>query len=145
MVVNLFLTHLLLEVASPITFSPSPFYCQLSLKSKGLHWWRRSKSYKLYMELHYNPSNLIAKVLMSRNRMFVLIFKIILQNISRCATMMHLGFGIFDLGISTLEDWSFSPRRKWWKYYRALVISIKCAKDVYLENNSRKAFQRSLA
>ena len=52
MVVSLFLTHLLLEVASPITFPPSPFRCHYSSKSKGLHWWRRSKAYKLYLELH---------------------------------------------------------------------------------------------
>jgi len=50
-VVSLFLTHLLLEVASPITFPPSPFFCHWSSRSKGLHWWRRSKAYKLHMEL----------------------------------------------------------------------------------------------
>jgi len=53
MVVSLFLTHLLLEVPSPITFPPSPFRCHWSSRSKGLHWWRRSKAYKLYMELHH--------------------------------------------------------------------------------------------
>ena len=52
MVVNLFLTHLLLEVVSPITFPPSPFFCHWSSRSKGLHRWIRSKAYKLYMELH---------------------------------------------------------------------------------------------
>ena len=52
MVVSLFLTHLLLEVASLITFPPSPFRCHWSSRSKRLHWWRRSKAYKLYMELH---------------------------------------------------------------------------------------------
>ena len=36
MVVWLFLTHLLLDVASPITFSPSPFRCHWSSRSKGL-------------------------------------------------------------------------------------------------------------
>jgi len=53
MVVSLFLTHLLLEVVSPIIFLPSPFRCHWSLRSKGLHWWRRSKAYKLHMELHH--------------------------------------------------------------------------------------------
>jgi len=53
MVVSLFLTHLLLEVASPIIFLPSPFCCHSSSRSKGLHWWRRSKAYKLHMELHH--------------------------------------------------------------------------------------------
>ena len=53
MVVSLFLTHLLLEVASPIIFLPSPFRCNWSSRSKGLHWWRRSKAYKLHMELHH--------------------------------------------------------------------------------------------
>ena len=52
LVVSLFLTHLLLEVSSPITFPSSPFHCHWSSRSKGLHWWRRSKAYKLYMELH---------------------------------------------------------------------------------------------
>ena len=32
---------------------PSPFCCNQTLRSKGIHWWRRSKSYKLHMELHY--------------------------------------------------------------------------------------------
>ena len=50
MMVNLFLTHLLLEVASPIIFSP-PFCCHWSLRNKWLHWWR-SKAYKFHMELH---------------------------------------------------------------------------------------------
>ena len=53
MVVSLFLTHLLLEVASPIIFLPSLFRCHWSSRSKGLHWWRRSKAYKLHMELHH--------------------------------------------------------------------------------------------
>ena len=53
MVVSLFLTHLLLEVASPITFPPSPFRCHWSSRSKGIHWRRRSKAYKLHMELHH--------------------------------------------------------------------------------------------
>ena len=52
MVVSLFLTHLLLEVASPI-FLPYPFRCNWSSRSKGLHWWRRSKAYKLHVELHH--------------------------------------------------------------------------------------------
>jgi len=53
MMVSLFLTHLILEVTSPITFPPSPFHCHWSSRSKWLHWWRRSKAYKLYMELHH--------------------------------------------------------------------------------------------
>jgi len=55
MMVSLFLTHLLLEVASPITFPPSSFCCNWSSRSKWLYWWRRSKAYKLYMDLHYFP------------------------------------------------------------------------------------------
>ena len=51
--VNLFLTHLLLEVKSPITFPTSLFHCHWSSRSKGLHWWRRFKAYKLYKELHH--------------------------------------------------------------------------------------------
>ena len=31
--------------------SPSPFYCNQTSRSKRLHRWRRSKAYKLYMEL----------------------------------------------------------------------------------------------
>jgi len=57
MVVRLFLTHLLLEVTSPIFFLPSPFRFHWSLRSKGLHWWRRSKAYKLHMELHHIGSH----------------------------------------------------------------------------------------
>jgi len=53
MVVSLCLTHLLLEVASPIIFLPSPFCCHSYSRSKGLHWWRRSKAYKLHTELHH--------------------------------------------------------------------------------------------
>jgi len=53
MVVSLFLAHLFLEVTSPITFPPSPFRCHWSLRSKRLHWWRRSKAYKLCMELYH--------------------------------------------------------------------------------------------
>ena len=65
MVVNLFLTHLLLDVASPITFPPSPFCCHWSSRSKGLHWWRRSKAYKFYMELHYLIRNISLKLFYS--------------------------------------------------------------------------------
>ena len=53
MVVSMFLTHLLLEVVSPITFPPSPFRYHWSSRNKGLHWWRRSKVYKLYMKPYY--------------------------------------------------------------------------------------------
>ena len=52
MVVSLFLTHLPLEMTSPITFPPSPLRCLWSSRSKGLHWWRY-KAYKLYMESYY--------------------------------------------------------------------------------------------
>jgi len=52
-VVSLSLTHLLLEVASPIIFLPSPFYYHWSWRSKWLHWWKRSKAYKLHMELQH--------------------------------------------------------------------------------------------
>jgi len=52
-VVSLFLTHLLLEVSSPITFTPSTLSFHWSSRSKGHHWCRRSKAYKLYIELHY--------------------------------------------------------------------------------------------
>jgi len=45
--------ELLLEVTSPIIFLPSPFCCHSYSRSKGLHWWRRSKAYKLHMELHH--------------------------------------------------------------------------------------------
>ena len=51
MVVSFFFTHLLLEVSSPITFPPSPFRCHWYSISKGLRWWRRSKAYKLHIEL----------------------------------------------------------------------------------------------
>ena len=53
LVVSFFLTHVLLEVASPIIFLPSPFRYHWYSRSKGLHWWRRSKAYKLHMELHH--------------------------------------------------------------------------------------------
>ena len=53
MVVSLFLTHLLLELASPIIFLPSPFHFHWSSRSKKLHWWRRFKAFKLHMELHH--------------------------------------------------------------------------------------------
>ena len=56
MVMSFFLTHLLLEVASSIIFLPSPFGYHWTSRSKGLHWWRRSKAYKLHMVLRHNPS-----------------------------------------------------------------------------------------
>ena len=49
MVVSFFLTHLLLEVASPIIFLLSPLRCYWSSRSKWLHWWRISKAYKLHI------------------------------------------------------------------------------------------------
>ena len=52
MMMSLFLTHLLLELTSPIIFLPSPFRCNWSSRRKGLHWWRRSKAYRLHMKLH---------------------------------------------------------------------------------------------
>ena len=54
--VSFFLTHFLHEVVSPIIFFPSPFHCNSSSRNKGLHWWRRSKTYNLHMELHQNYS-----------------------------------------------------------------------------------------
>ena len=62
MVGSLFLTHLLLEVVSSIIFPPSPFRCHWSSRIKWLHWWRRSKVYKLYMEL----SHVVSKASSSR-------------------------------------------------------------------------------
>ena len=53
MEVSLFLTHLLIEVASAITFPPFSFCCHWSSRSKGLHWWRRFKAYKFHMELRH--------------------------------------------------------------------------------------------
>ena len=53
--------------------------------------------------LRYNANNLIKKVSISRNIMFVLNIQ---KDIARCLKMYYkeeLGFGIFDLGISTLE------------------------------------------
>ena len=32
---------------------PSPFHCNQTSRSKGIHWWKRSKAYKLHMELHH--------------------------------------------------------------------------------------------
>jgi len=32
-----------------IHLSPSPFRCNQTSRSKGIHWWRRSKAYKLHM------------------------------------------------------------------------------------------------
>jgi len=60
MVVSLFWTHLLLEVASPIIFLPSPFGYHWSSRSKGLHWWRRFKAYKLHMKLRHVISRAIS-------------------------------------------------------------------------------------
>ena len=61
MMVSFFLTHLLLEVASPIIFIPSPFCYHCYSRSKGLHWWRRSKAYKLHMKLHHVKLSLSAQ------------------------------------------------------------------------------------
>jgi len=66
MVVSFFLTHLLLEVASSIIFLPSPFRCHWSSRSKGLHWWRRSKAYKLHMELHHVASSTSTPLFITR-------------------------------------------------------------------------------
>lgn len=44
---------------------------------------------------------------------------------------MHNGFGIFALGILTLEDWSYYPRRKQWKGNHALITLVDFAKDAY--------------
>ena len=55
MVVSFFLTHLLLEVASPL--QPSFFLLHSATihlqEVNDFHWWRRSKAYKLHMELHH--------------------------------------------------------------------------------------------
>ena len=56
MMVSLFLTHIFLKVASPITVPPSPFCYLWSSRRKILHWWKKSKAYKLYMKLHYMVS-----------------------------------------------------------------------------------------
>ena len=53
MVASLFLNHLLFKVVSPIIFLSSKFHFHWSSRSKGLHWWRRSKAYKLNMELRH--------------------------------------------------------------------------------------------
>ena len=82
-VVSFFLTHLLLEVASPIIFLPSPF-----LRSKGLHWWRRSKAYKLHKELHHNAIKIPLCILTQWNRDYVTHFfwvkKIIIKSWFYC-------------------------------------------------------------
>ena len=52
--------ELLLDSSSPWSgisnhLSPSPFHCNQTSRSKWLHWWRRSKAYKLHRELHQRP------------------------------------------------------------------------------------------
>ena len=51
-----------------------------------------------------NASNLITKVPMSKIECLCSTFKMMLQNVSICATKMRIGFSIFDLSISILED-----------------------------------------
>ena len=42
-----------------IHLSPSPFHCNQTSRSKGIHWWRRFRAYKLHMELHHFLSTLL--------------------------------------------------------------------------------------
>jgi len=80
-VVSLFLTHLLLEVVSSIIFLPSPFRCHWCSRNKGLHWWRRSKTYKLHMKLHPPPP-------------FLLIIFIIRASNSNCSGLWLIVWGL---------------------------------------------------
>ena len=66
-----------------------------------------------------------------------------LQKISKPFTKIHPRFGIFDIGISTLEDWRYYPKRTWSKAYHTSITMINFVKDVYLASSSERAFQRS--
>ena len=43
----------------------SPFRCHSSSRSKGLHWWRRFKAYKLHMELHHSLCPITCHIIFS--------------------------------------------------------------------------------
>jgi len=68
----------------------------------------REKYYDIHfkdnnLSIRDNASNLIPKVPMSKTRMFMLNIR---NEVTKClnATRKLLGFGIFDLGISILEN-----------------------------------------
>ena len=54
--------------------------------------------------------NLIAKVPMSRNRMFLLSIQMTSRSVSRLATKAYFGFDIYVLGISTLTVSNCYPK-----------------------------------
>jgi len=99
MVVSLFSNHLLLEVTSPIIFTPSPSHFHWSTRSKGLHWWRRFKSYKLHMELHHVVSRAsssrwcsFASSIFLFGQFTLIIFS---SYSSPCISSISLWFGVF--------------------------------------------------
>ena len=65
-----------------------------------------------------------------------------LQNVSKPVTKINPGLGMFDMGISTLEDWSYYSRRTWWKAYHTSITLINFVKDVYLASSSEKSFPK---
>ena len=65
-----------------------------------------------------------------------------LQSGSRFVTMIQPGFGIFDMGISTLADQSYYQIRTQLKAYLQSIILIKSVKDVYFSKQLRKGFPK---
>ena len=88
---------------------PNAYYVP-NMKSNILSLWQfLEKGYDIRLKgnsfsIRDNASNLITKVPMSKIECLCSTFKMMLQNVSICATKMRIGFSIFDLSISILED-----------------------------------------
>jgi len=59
-----------------IHLSRSPFRCNQTSRSKGIHWWRRYKAYKLHMELYQVRFIFLFFYLLIFSKIFLFPFKI---------------------------------------------------------------------
>jgi len=134
MVVSLCLTHLLLEVASPIIFPPSPFHCHSSSRRKGLHWWRRPKAYKLHMELHHVVSRASSSRWCSFPSSIFLFSQFTLtpcsSSYSPCISSIVLWFGVVWSRFQKINRLNLRSTLVlaflWFKFYRSTIESCFC-------------------
>ena len=86
---------------------------------------------------------MIAKVQMTKNRMFLLNIKTNVAKSLKLCLKNLIGFDTWDLGIWTLMDWDYYQRRSWWKGCHMSKIQINFLKVIFMANNQGRGFYKN--
>ena len=105
------------------------FCFHLYSRSKGLHWWRRSKVYKLYMELHHVVSEhlhlgdfLLLPLSFARSIHFNSLFFIVFSIVLWFGSVWSIFKKINRLNLRSTLVLAFL----WFKFYRSTLKSCFC-------------------